>query len=372
MNCLSLNLCGTGSYKKRSWVRSICESQCVVFLGIQETRMTQVDFSKIRSMWGNQRFDFAVSCARGRSGGILSVWDPRFFARVRILSCDNYLVVYGTWLSLGINGYMVNVYAPQSGSDKRQVWNSILSFINQNPGEYVLFGDFNVVRNQDERFGSVFCQLEANDFNDFIADAGLVDTPFTGRRFMRISSDGGKMARLDRFLVSEAFLDYGPTTFRLFSSALDRKLSDHTLILLSNGSLDYGPTTFRLFNSWLDDPEFEIIVQSSWAAEVRLDGSCPFMFFKNALKNLKSALKLWQAGVREKRQKDKSEVVNRAQEIDVLIDGGMANPVLMQERREVLKKLSDLEAVESIDVMQKMRLKWGVEGDENSKFFCEN
>ena len=29
----------------------------------------------------------------------------------------------------------------------------------------------------------------------------------------------------------------------------------------------------------------------------------------------------------------------------------------------------DLEAVENLDVMQKMRLKWGVEGDENSKIF---
>ena len=79
MNCLSLNICGTRTFLKRSWVKSLCMSNRVSFLGLQETRMTQVDVFCIKAMWGNCNFDFASSSARGSSGGILSVWDPNVF-----------------------------------------------------------------------------------------------------------------------------------------------------------------------------------------------------------------------------------------------------------------------------------------------------
>ncbi|GJX36489.1 cysteine-rich receptor-like protein kinase [Tanacetum coccineum] len=41
----------------------------------------------------------------------------------------------------------------------------------------ILFGDFNVVRSQDEHLGSFFDVIEANSFNDFIAHVGVFDFP---------------------------------------------------------------------------------------------------------------------------------------------------------------------------------------------------
>lgn len=73
MNCLSLNICTTRTFTKRSWVKSICIQNEVSFLRLQETLMTQVDLFKICSMWGTYKFDFAFNSARGHSGGILSI-----------------------------------------------------------------------------------------------------------------------------------------------------------------------------------------------------------------------------------------------------------------------------------------------------------
>ncbi|KAL4585561.1 hypothetical protein LXL04_010184 [Taraxacum kok-saghyz] len=67
--------------------------------------------------------------------------------------------------------------------------------------------------------------------------------------------------------------------------------------------------------------------------------------------------------------KDKVELVARAAAIDVINDDGLADPGLIQERRDVHKKLGDLESVEQLDVLQKMRINWAVEGDENTNFF---
>lgn len=69
MNCMSLNICSTRSYHKRNWVKSFCVKNGGSFLGLQETRMTQLDRFEVISMWGNCNFDFAFSSVRGRSGG---------------------------------------------------------------------------------------------------------------------------------------------------------------------------------------------------------------------------------------------------------------------------------------------------------------
>ena len=174
------------------------------------------------------------------------------------------------------------------------------------------------------------------------------------------------MARLDRFLISDSLIDRLPD---LFTCILERRLSDHAPVFLTTGSVDYGPTVFRVFNSWFAVPEFHCLVKKVWADLDRDGVVCPFLFFKNALKVLKIRLKEWQGSVREGRQKEKVELLARATAIDVSIDDGLADPVLIQERRDVHKKLGDLESVEQLDVLQKTRINWVVEGDENTSFF---
>lgn len=83
MNCLSLNIGSIRSSKKWEWVKGIWDTRRVMFLGLQDTRMTHVDLFKTKSVWGNQNFDFACSSARGRSGGIISIWDPSYFIKNR-------------------------------------------------------------------------------------------------------------------------------------------------------------------------------------------------------------------------------------------------------------------------------------------------
>ena len=76
MNCLSLNIQGAGSGDKKVWVRGLCNLYQVSFLGIQETKRTEMNLATVRSFWGNVCFEYAASDARGLSGGILAIWDP--------------------------------------------------------------------------------------------------------------------------------------------------------------------------------------------------------------------------------------------------------------------------------------------------------
>ncbi|GJZ83158.1 hypothetical protein Tco_0648331 [Tanacetum coccineum] len=56
-------------------------------------------------------------------------------------------------------------------------------------------------------------------------------------------------------------------------------------------------------------------------------------------------------------------------DIDKSIDAGYANSDLLNNRTNVMTSLLDLEKLKSLEVAQKAKIKWSIEGNENSKFF---
>ncbi|PWA46118.1 RNA-directed DNA polymerase, eukaryota [Artemisia annua] len=171
--------------------------------GIQETRLSKIDMWMVKQLWGNMSFDFATSSAMGLSGGIMSIWDPLVFSCHKIASYQNVLVVHGEWLLDKFKCTIMNVYAPQDIGQKRLLWTFITDYMSDNVGNYILLGDYNAVRVEGERWGCQFSRREATDFNRFIDRARLLEVPMGGYAFTRLSLDGKKMSKLDRFFISE-------------------------------------------------------------------------------------------------------------------------------------------------------------------------
>lgn len=48
---------------------------------------------------------------------------------------------------------------------------------------------------------------EVQIFGEFISEVGLIDLPLIGRKFTWYKLDGSAMSRLDRFLISESWLN---------------------------------------------------------------------------------------------------------------------------------------------------------------------
>ncbi|PWA88435.1 RNA-directed DNA polymerase, eukaryota [Artemisia annua] len=154
-------------------------------------------------MWGNFSFDYACSSARGRSGGLVTLWDPNVFVKNQFWCGDNYIIVEGKWMNSVENYYLINVYGPQHQPEKANLWAFLRSFIQNHVGNTILFGDLNEVRNELERFGSSFSTIDASIFNTFIHDAGLIDLPMGGRQFTWMNKAGSKLSKIDRFLISD-------------------------------------------------------------------------------------------------------------------------------------------------------------------------
>ncbi|GJW21648.1 RNA-directed DNA polymerase, eukaryota, reverse transcriptase zinc-binding domain protein [Tanacetum coccineum] len=145
--------------------------------------MTCLENFHLKSMWGNYNFDFAYSMARGRSRGLISMWDPNSFIKDDIWCDDAFIIVKGNWRNTVGDCYIINIYGPQDSLAKAILWNRIGDFMHQHVGKYIIFKDMNVVRNENERSGSLFSRQDADNFNSFIENSSLIDLSLSGRLF---------------------------------------------------------------------------------------------------------------------------------------------------------------------------------------------
>ncbi|GKF65741.1 RNA-directed DNA polymerase, eukaryota, reverse transcriptase zinc-binding domain protein, partial [Tanacetum coccineum] len=68
---------------------------------------------------------------------------------------------------------IISIYAPKELFEKKISWEYLIYVIGNWNGDVVIMGDFNEVRTQKERYGTVFNVKGAKAFNSFISVAGL-------------------------------------------------------------------------------------------------------------------------------------------------------------------------------------------------------
>ncbi|GJQ96935.1 RNA-directed DNA polymerase, eukaryota, reverse transcriptase zinc-binding domain protein [Tanacetum coccineum] len=217
---------------------------------------------------------------------------------------------------------VISIYAPQELSEKCDLWNYLRSFISRWDGETVLMGGFNEVRSERERFSSVFNQ-------------------------------------------QEGLFDFFP---HLSAICLDKNLSDHRPILLRESCLDYGPTPFRFFHSWFSLVGFDAFVENTWNSLMVSDDNA-LICLQRKLQLLKIAIKSWTKEFRLKSNAKKCQIQQDILCLDKLFDLGLINDDSLNKRALLLNELHEINSVNASELSQKAKIRWSIEGDENSKFF---
>ncbi|GJU91788.1 RNA-directed DNA polymerase, eukaryota, reverse transcriptase zinc-binding domain protein [Tanacetum coccineum] len=67
----------------------------------------------------------------------------------------------------------------------------------------------------------------------------------------------------------------------------------------------------------------------------------------------------------------KQEIISKISDIEAKIDSNIVSEVKKEDRMKLLKERDDLQQLEDMDVVQKYKVKWDVEGDENTQKFME-
>ncbi|KAI3506473.1 hypothetical protein L1887_28832 [Cichorium endivia] len=292
------------------------------------------------------------------------MWDSNVYKVKEVIKSRHYLVTVGEWTGIQGETIFANIYGPQGIAQKRELWNDLANLKNCKKGSWIVFGDFNVVRREDERYNSHFCRYSARDFNQFIFNSGLCDLKMGGFRFTYFCQRDCKLSKLDRFLVSHNLINLFP---QLAAIALPRDLSDHCPIVLQTEVVDFGKTPFRFFNSWMFRKDFDLIVKNTWA-KFRGFGT-PDRYLMAKLKFLKNEIRKWRALEHLKETGALQGAKNRMEEIDKIAETRDLSLSELADRKDCFQKLVEFEKIASCDLKQRARLKWSIDGDENTKFF---
>lgn len=134
MNALSLNIRGIGESYKVEWIRKLKHVHQIDFIGIQETRVMDYNGIHFAGCWGSTHFDFDAVNPTGRSGGLACIWDPYIFSKLNSIRTRNYIAISGHWKGVSGVTTIVNVYGPQSTTEKRALWSELTSLKNENVG----------------------------------------------------------------------------------------------------------------------------------------------------------------------------------------------------------------------------------------------
>ncbi|XP_071739187.1 uncharacterized protein [Rutidosis leptorrhynchoides] len=254
MKIMSINIRGFGGDENKEskigWFRKMRLNELPDIVAIKESKCNVVDNKWVELIWGSSNFQYIQKPKVGKSGGMLMIWDPPIFVVNEAIEKDHFLAIKGIWKGKTKESIIVNVYGPHKDSLRKKFWDDLEHLMNYKDAEWVIGGDFNEVRCEEERQNSVFIERKANLFNDFIEKCHLIEVSLIGKRFTRISNDGKKFSKLDRFLVTDEFLQ-----------------------------------------SWGDVSEFDNVIVEAWNKAV-ID-SRPDCVFLNKLKNVKEALREW-------------------------------------------------------------------------------
>nr|GEW80087.1 retrovirus-related Pol polyprotein from transposon TNT 1-94 [Tanacetum cinerariifolium] len=146
--------------------------------------------------------------------------------------------------------------------------------------------------------------------------ASLIYLPLNGYAYTWAHKTSNKMSKLDRILVSKGLL---ASFSYLLALCLDRNLSDHRLILMQELSIGYGPTPTK--NARKSSCKAEISIQS------------------------------------------------KIFDIDKILDQVGSNDEILSDRSMLLKVLNYINSIDSLEAAWKSKVRWAIEGDENTKFF---
>ncbi|KAK8680001.1 hypothetical protein V6N13_108956 [Hibiscus sabdariffa] len=98
MRMLSWNVRGLGMAAKRHAVQKVIRQHRCELAVLQETKLEVVTDAIVRRIWIMDNFEYVFTPVKGRSGGIVVIWDKARFRLHGSLIQFRFVMVEGHWL----------------------------------------------------------------------------------------------------------------------------------------------------------------------------------------------------------------------------------------------------------------------------------
>lgn len=221
MNILTWNIRGMNAPRKRHILHDMILHNNIDMVAIQETKKEEFSLRMLNSL--SHKLDIWIYApAIGTAGGILFGGDSN---KISILSHSKHKFCLDIHLQNKLDNttwQFTIVYGPTIRNLKRELW-AELELIRQGQQQpWILCGDFNVIRTQQEKSGPAFDVKISKLFNSFINRHHLVEHKLHNRQYTW--SNGRQFALLDRFFTT---LDWDQLYPNSLVTDLGKTGSDH-------------------------------------------------------------------------------------------------------------------------------------------------
>jgi len=248
------NVRGINSQVKWDAIRDkISESACQIVC-LQETKKETFDSFYIKKFCPRNLDKFAYSPSIGAFGGLITIWNSSLFDGA-ITHVNSYAVTVNFTSRLNNKSFHVsNIYGPSNPSQKQGFVTWLMNFDTTEFDDWILGGDFNLIRVPENRNKLGDDSTEMYMFNELLSDLDLVEIPFSGREltWSNMQSDP-LLVKLDWVFTSSTWTLTYPATH---VQPLSRPTSDHIPYVIHIGSDIPKSKLFRFENYWVEHPGF--------------------------------------------------------------------------------------------------------------------
>ncbi|XVF57103.1 hypothetical protein PTKIN_Ptkin06aG0176800 [Pterospermum kingtungense] len=180
MKIVSWNIRGLRCAEKKKAVRRLFSNRECDTILLQESKIKEVNPRLCRWLWGNNNVSSEFVLSNGNAGGLVIGWKSEFFSLEEKMVPDRYLLLVGTLKEFSIKCGIGNVYAPSRAAETEALWEELSQIIGAYDFPWIIGGDFNVVRREEEKIRLFFNISTLSNFSNFIEELGFIDLPLSG------------------------------------------------------------------------------------------------------------------------------------------------------------------------------------------------
>ncbi|EOY31763.1 Uncharacterized protein TCM_038894 [Theobroma cacao] len=172
-----------GRGEKNRALRKLIRAEKPSMVFIQEIKMEKIIGSLFDKLWRGDKVERKAIEAEGRSGGILSLWQKKFFELEEYKTKKKFIMLIGRVKGIDYRCGFINIYDPNDEGKRKELWDELSELTSSMEVWWIIGGDFNTMRFEDGRIRMGNVSHLAAQFDEFINCTGLVDLPLTGPKY---------------------------------------------------------------------------------------------------------------------------------------------------------------------------------------------
>lgn len=361
MSIICWNVRGLNNETRRLDLHILKAYHKPTIVALLENKLNNFNLELLKSQFGNQ-WQFITSQYKGR---IIVGWETNYW-NANIVDNGEQQISIKFHNKGGLQIATTFVYAKNLASERLSLWKQITELAKDINIPWIVTGDFNSVLKTNEKKGGLTLRVsQVAEFNNCVLSAGLVEAIHSGLKYTWRSGKSKKItSRLDRVL-GNAELFTKITNLKV--TVLPCSTSDHCPLLVQFNDDDkmHKGKPFRYANHWPLIDGFDEVV--NFNTVIIPPGNHMYRFVM-LIKTMKNRLKEWNKN-RPKNNDNITKFHQHLEEIQHRLDEDPLNEDLNNEFHTVQKCLKEEIHKKAVELKQKAKEKWLMQGDECNNFF---